>query len=59
MHWLKSYGLETIREGHRQCLILSIKLPGRSFTNLDKEESSMGWFRSGNALLRGGIVQLL
>lgn len=26
---------------------------------MDKEESSMGWFRSGNALLRGGIDQLL
>ena len=26
---------------------------------MDKEESSMGWFRSGNALLRGEIVQLL
>lgn len=38
----KSYGLETVREGHRQCLILSTKLTSKSFTNLNNGENSLG-----------------
>lgn len=33
-------------------------MPDESFNNSDNEENNMDWFRSGNALLRDGIVQL-